>query len=231
MSLAWQDDNELFQIMEHELFTAVVADCLDQVGLLHQCLPPQIKALDRDMVVVGRAMTVLEADIFSSELSSSRNPLLNKPFGLMLEALDDLKPGEVYFCTGGRVPYAMWGELMSTRALRLGARGAVLDGYTRDTKGILSLKFPTFAYGAYAQDQSPRGKVIDFRVEVEVGSVRVRPGDLVFGDYDGVLIIPREAEEEVLSRAIEKARGENLVREKISEGMSATEAFEKYGIL
>lgn len=231
MSLAWQNDSELFEIMENELFTAVVGDCLDQMGLLRQCLPPQIKALDRQMVVAGRAMPVLEADIFDINAGSTRNPLLSRPFGLMLEALDDLKPGEIYLCTGGSVPYAMWGELMSTRALHLGARGAVLDGYTRDTRGILDLKFPTFAYGAYAQDQSPRGKVIDFRVEVEIGGVRVRPGDLVFGDCDGVLVVPSEAEEEALSRAVEKARGENLVREKISEGMSASEAFETYGIL
>lgn len=231
MPLAWQDDSELFQIMEQELFTAVVGDCLDQMGLLHQCLPPQIKALDRQMVVAGRAMPVLEADIYDLEPHSSKNPLLSRPFGLMLDALDDLKPGEIYLCTGGSVPYAMWGELMSTRALHLGARGAVLDGYTRDTRGILELQFPTFAYGAYSQDQSPRGKVIDFRVEVEIGGVRMRPGDLVFGDCDGVLVVPREAEEEALSRAVEKARGENLVREKIAEGMSASEAFETYGIL
>lgn len=231
MSLPWQDDEELFEIMEKELFTAVVGDCLDQMGLLHQCLPPEIKALDREMVVVGRAMPVLEADIYDHEGGSTKNPLLGRPFGLMLEALDDLKTGEVYLCTGGSIPYAMWGELMSTRALHLGACGAVLDGYTRDTQGILHLKFPTFAYGAYAQDQSPRGKVIDFRVEVEIGGVRVRPGDLVFGDCDGVVIVPNEAEEEALSRALEKSRGENLVREKIAEGMSAAEAFETYGIL
>ena len=135
-----------------------------------------------------------------------------RPFGLMLDALDDLKPFEVYLCSGASPRYALWGELMSTRAIKLGATGAVLDGYSRDTRGILELGFPTFSYGPYAQDQGPRGKVIDFRVPLEIEGTRVRPGDLVFGDIDGVCVVPREAEVEVMTAALEKARGEKTVR-------------------
>ena len=156
---------------------------------------------------------------------------MKKPFGLMLEALDDLKPGEVYICTGSSPSYALWGELMSTRATKLGAVGAVVDGYSRDTQGILKLNFPTFSYGRYAQDQGPRGKVIDWRVPIEMNGVRINSGDIIFGDIDGVCVIPRDAEEEVFAAALEKARGEKKVAEAIRNGMGAVEAFAKFGIM
>lgn len=227
----WQSDRELFDLVHRELFTAVVGDIMDTMGLHKQFLPPAIKSLRDDMVMVGRAMTVLEADVFSNQVEGSANSLMAKPFGLMLEALDDLKPGEVYICTGASPTYALWGELMSVRATQLGAAGAVLDGYARDTNGILDLNFPVFSYGSYAQDQGPRGKVIDFRVPLEIGGVKILPGDIVFGDIDGVCIIPKYAEDEVFSKSIEKARGEKLVRKAIEAGMSASDAFEKYGIM
>jgi len=149
----------------------------------------------------------------------------------MLQALDDLRPDEVYVCTGASPEYALWGELMSTRAITLGAAGAVVDGYSRDTRSILQLGFPTFSYGGYAQDQGPRGKVIDFRVPLEIGGVRLEPGDLLFGDLDGVCIIPRAAEDEVVRKALEKAREESVLERALREGMSAAEAFARYGIM
>lgn len=231
MTKRWQSDRELFDLARRELFTAVVGDIMDTLGLQKQFLPPHIRPLHKDMVVIGRAMTVLEADVFTAQAENSANSLMAKPFGLMLEALDDLKTDEVYICTGSSPTYALWGELMSVRATKLQAAGAVLDGYSRDTNGILALNFPTFSYGSYAQDQGPRGKVIDFRVPLEIGGVKIVPGDIVFGDIDGVCIIPQEAEEEVFSKSIEKAHGEKLVRKAIESGMGAAEAFEKFGIM
>ncbi len=227
----WKNDQELFDLARRELYTAVVGDVMDTMGLQKQFLPPEIRPLQAGMVLIGRAMTVLEADVFALQAENSHNPLMAKPFGLMLEALDDLKPGEIYICSGASPTYALWGELMSVRAMKLGAGGAVLDGYSRDTHGILALNFPTFSYGAYAQDQGPRGKVIDYRVPLEIGAVRVQPGDIVFGDLDGVCVVPREAEQEVFARSVEKARGEKLVRQAIEAGMGAAEAFSKYGIM
>lgn len=228
-NILWKTDNELFHIVKNELYTAVVGDIMDKLGYLHQFLPPRIKPLREDMFVVGRAMTVLEADVFGEE--GNGNPVLKKPFGLMLEALDDLKTNEVYVCAGSSPTYALWGELMSTRAMKLGAAGAVVDGYSRDTNGILELSFPTFSYGRYAQDQAPRGKVIDFRVPLEIKGVKVHSGDIIIGDNDGVCVVPVEIEKEVFALAIEKARGEKMVQKKIQEGMSAKEAFETYGIM
>jgi regulator of RNase E activity RraA len=228
---ACNNDSELYDLARKELFTCVVGDVLDKLGRFHQFLPPQIQPLRPDMVVIGRAMPVLSVDVFVEKMEGTANPLMTKPFGLMLEALDDLKPGEIYVNTGSSPRNALWGELMSTRALKLGAAGAVLDGYTRDTHGVFRLNFPTFSWGRYGQDSAPRYKVVDYRVPVEIDKVRVNPGDILFGDIDGVLVVPREMEEEVFTLALEKARGEKKVRRAIEEGMSACAAFEQYGIM
>lgn len=230
MSL-WKDDEDLFATARRELFTAVVGDAMDKLGLQHQFLPPAIRPLRDDMVTVGRAMTVLSVDVFSETVEGTANPIMAKPFGLMLEALDDLKPGEIYVNTGSSPRNALWGELMATRAVRLGAAGAVVNGYTRDTRGLLAMGFPTFSWGQYAQDSAPRYKVVDFRVPLEIGAARIRPGDILFGDLDGVCVVPRAAEQDVFARALEKARGEKLVKRAIENGMTAVDAFAKYGIM
>jgi regulator of RNase E activity RraA len=227
----WRTDDELFALARRELFTAVVGDIMDKLGFQKQFLPPEVKPLREDMVAIGRSMTVLEADVLENTNPGGQNKLLQRSFGLMLEALDDLKRNEVYICTGASPQYALWGELMSTRAMKLGAVGAVVNGYSRDTRGILSLNFPTFSWGRYAQDQAPRGKVIDFRVPLQIGETRVESGDIAFGDIDGVCIVPRCIEQEVFTRALEKARGEKLVKKALERGMSARTAFDKYGIL
>ncbi|KRD63688.1 MULTISPECIES: RraA family protein [Sinorhizobium/Ensifer group] len=227
----FEDDTELFTAMRSRLFTAVVGDILDTMGLQHQFLPPQIRALRDDMVAVGRAMPVLEADFFATAEASGHSEFSSKPFGLMFHALDSLKPNEIYVCSGSSPRYAVWGELMSTRAMKLKAAGAICDGYCRDSAGILALDFPTFCYGSYAQDQGPRGKVVDYGIPIEIGGIRIRPGDILFGDRDGVLVIPREAEREAIALALEKAETESKVRLAIEAGMSTVEAFERFGVM
>lgn len=230
MKIDWNNDEELFALIKRELFTAVVGDVMDRLGLYHQVLPPYLRPLREDMVVVGRAMPVLEADVFAENYKGN-NSLSEKPFGLMFSALDDLKPGEVYIASGSSHRYALWGELMSIRAMHLGCAGAVVDGYSRDTAGVLHLNFPTFSKGRYCQDQGARGKVIDWRVPIEIAGIRIAPGMLVFGDLDGVLVVPLENECEIIEAALEKARGEKLVSKAIKEGMSAVRAYEKFGIM
>lgn len=224
-------DTELFATARGELYTAVVGDIMDELGYRRQFLPPQVQPLREDMVVVGRAMPVLEMDDVGGEGPDRRSAVVNRPFGLMLTALDDLQPGEVYVCSGSSPTYALWGELMSMAATNRGATGAVVNGYSRDTRGILAQNFPCFSWGRYSQDQRPRGKVVDFRCTIEFGHVTVRPGDIVFGDLDGVCIVPREIEEEVFDRALEKARGERRVFQAIKGGLKAQESWDKYGIM
>lgn len=227
----WRNDKELYVLAKQELFTALVGDVLDKMGYLHQFLPPEIKPLRPDMVIIGRAMPVLEADVFGEIVEDTRNAVMKKPFGIMFEALDDLKEDEVYICTGSSFRYALWGGLMSTRAMQLKAAGAIVNGYSRDTNQVLQLNFPAFSRGTYAQDQGPRGKVVDFRIPVELEGIRVNPGDILFGDRDGVVVVPREAEEEAFSGAFEKARGEKLVLKALQHGMCSVDAFRKYGIM
>jgi regulator of RNase E activity RraA len=228
--MLWQDDDELFRLIKEELFSAVLGDILDKHEHRNQFLPPHIQPIRGDMVVVGRAMTIQNKD-FDQIKVAENDPLNHKPYGLLFESLDDLKPNEVYIATGGSPRYALWGGLMSTRAMYLKCSGVVLDGYLRDTKEILSLNFPAFAHGHYAPDQAGRGKVVDFRVPIEIGGVRIQPGDIIYGDIDGVVVIPRTIEQSVIELSLEKVRTENQVKVALLKGMSTVDAFATYGIL
>ena len=225
--IQWKNDDELFEIMRKDLDSAVIGDILDVMGYYHQFLPMEVKALRENMLMVGRAMTVKEED-----LPVTGKPVEGEPtFGYMLDALDDLKKNEGYICSGSTPNYALVGELMCTRMKTLGAVGAVMNGPHRDTTGILALDFPCFSYGCYSQDQAPRGRVTAWRVPIQFGDVTVNPGDIVFGDIDGVVVIPQSVEKEVIEKAWEKATGEKTVAKAMAAGMGAKEAFTKYGIM
>jgi len=215
-------DVELFETIRKNLYTAVVGDVLDRMGHRTHFLPPAIRPLRPDMVVAGRAAPVLIGDAPGTP---------EDPFGKLLEALDSLREHDVYITNGGQTPYSLWGELMATRARWLKASGAVMNGYCRDEGCILELGFPTFCWGSYALDLSFRGKVLGFGEPIKVGAVPVEPGDIVFGDRDGVLIVPAGMADEVFARSLEKVQGENQVREAFREGMPAVEAFKKYGVM
>lgn len=232
----WKSDEEMFALMKDKLYTPVMGDILDQMGYPHQFLPAEIRPLaamapgyavnngdpaDNRLKLAGFACTVLENDVFESP---------EKPFGLLTEALDQLCPHEIYVATGAHNS-ALWGELLTTTAKARGAAGAVLDGYTRDTPQVMGMNWPVFARACWAQDSSIRTCVCDFRCTIEIGQVTIHDGDIVFGDIDGVLIIPRKIHKDVLKKALEKAAGEKTVRKAIENGMSATEAFAKFGIL
>ena len=230
MSTCITGDTELFAAIRRELFVALVGDALDKLGLQHQFLHPSLKPIDPSMVILGRAMPVLEADFFA-ETTAGHDAISAQAFGRMFEALDDLKPQEVYVCVGASHRYALWGGLMSTRAIQCGAAGAVVHGFHRDTREIQRLQFPVASFGGYAQDQGPRGKVVDWRVPIEMDGVLIRPGDVIYGDRDGILVVPAEAVNEACSRAFEKARGEHAVLKALENGMSTVEAFAAFGIM
>ncbi|HAL38517.1 MAG TPA: dimethylmenaquinone methyltransferase [Polaromonas sp.] len=230
MSTIWKNDDELFALVKQKLFVALVGDVLDKMGCHHQFLSPYLKPIQSKMIIIGRAMPVLEADFFAED-GKGHATISNQPFGLMFEALDDLKKNEVYICTGSSHRYALWGGLMSTRAMLCGAAGAVVHGFHRDSNEIERLGFPVASFGSYAQDQGPRGKVVDWRVPIEVDGVRVNNGDIIFGDRDGVLVIPADMAEKAFTGALEKSKGENKVLKALQKGMPTVEAFEKFGIM
>ena len=218
----WKNEDEMFALMREKLYTPVIGDILDQNGFVHQFLPPDIRPLSRNMKIAGKAMTVLMIDVYGEQ---------NKPFGYLTEALDQLEKNEIYLATGGTKRCAYWGELLTATAKKRGAAGAVLNGWHRDTPQVLEQNWPVFSCGCYAQDSSVRTQVIQYRCQIEIGQVTVQDGDIVFGDIDGVVIIPKKIAEEVITKALEKAAGEKQVRKAIENGMSATEAFSTFGIL
>lgn len=218
---SWSSDDELFSLVSDRLYTAVLGDILDRLDHRHQFLPPQVRQLKPYGVVVGRAMPVLEADVFD----------FSDPFGKMFEALDDLKSGEIYVAAGGSRSYAFFGELMSVAAAARGAKGAVLHGYHRDTAALAAADFPVYSMGGYGQDQGVRGRVLDYRTAIEIAGVRVSPGDLVVADSDGVLVVPRDVEATVVSEALGKVGTEAAVREALGAGMSVKAAFDRFKVM
>ncbi len=218
----WNTEAEMFELMKAKLYTPVVGDILDVMGYTHQFLPQAIRPIKEGMKLAGKAMTVLMIDVYGPQ---------KKPFGLLTEALDQLKDNEIYIATGGTKRCAYWGELLTATARTRKAAGAVLDGWHRDTPQVLEQNWPVFSCGCYAQDSSVRTQVVDFRCPIEIGQVTIEDGDIIFGDIDGVLVIPKAIAEEVVVKSLEKASGEKLVRKAIEGGMSATDAFAKFGIL
>ena len=217
-----ENEATLFQLMKDKLYTPVVGDILDGIGYYHQFLPQSIRPLRDDMKLAGKAMTVLMIDVFGPQ---------KKPFGLLTEALDQLQENEIYIATGGTQRCAYWGELLTATARTCGAAGAVVNGWHRDTPQVLEQNWPVFSQGCYAQDSSVRTQVVDFRCPIEIGQATIHDGDLLFGDVDGVLVIPQQIADEVIEKSLEKAAGEKVVRKAIEAGMSATDAFAKFGIL
>jgi 4-hydroxy-4-methyl-2-oxoglutarate aldolase len=214
---------EYYDQIEERLYTSVLADVMDDLGHRCQVMDHRIRPLYPEAKLVGRAATMLAATVYD---------IPAEPFKLELELLDSLEPGEVVVCTTqGAVHAAMWGELLSTHTRARGGRGAVMDGLTRDSWGIVDIRFPVFAAGLSPADSKGRLDVTAVRVPIECGGVRVQPGDLVVGDYDGCLAIPQAIENEVVARALEKVSGEDEVREILRAGASIQHVFKEHGIL
>jgi 4-hydroxy-4-methyl-2-oxoglutarate aldolase len=218
----WKNDEELMQLIRQELYTPVVGDIMDEIGCYHQFLPQAIQPMRETDKLVGRAMPALMIDVYGPQ---------EQPFGKLTEALDQLQKNEIYIASGGEMRCAYWGEILTATARKRGAVGAVINGFHRDTPQVMEQAWPVFSRGRYAQDSSVRTQIVDYRCSIEIGGVWVEPGDLIFGDLDGVLVIPQKHEAEVIRKALIKARSEKVVRKEIENGMSATEAFRKYGIL
>ncbi|MDP9479621.1 MAG: RraA family protein [Actinomycetota bacterium] len=212
-----------FSALQEELYSAVIADVLDDLGFRHQAMDHTVRPLEACLRLMGRAYTVLAADVYE---------VPEDPYLKELEAVDALTKGAVLVATtNGSVNGALWGELLSTAAVSKGARGAVVDGLTRDSEGIVRMGFPTFARGYSPLDSKGRIDVIAHGVPIRCGGVAVEPGDLIFGDRDGVVVAPEAAAEEALLRAAEKVEGEDTMRSALEEGMGVVEAYRRYGIL
>ena len=203
------------------LYTPVLADVLDRLGYRDQAMRPDIRPLFPHARAAGYALTV--QTVPAVEIAPA------EPYKGELAAVDALRPFDVMVVSS--CDWSFWGELLSTAARYRGSRGIIIDGYTRDTAAITEMGFPTFCRGIHPADSLGRLEVAAHNVPIECGGVAVEPGDLVLADADGIVVIPRAVVVRAVELAEEKVRGENLVRAKLAEGMSVTEAFRRYGVL
>ena len=211
--------------VREKLFTSVLSDCLDSVGVMHQAAASRIRPLDENLVMVGRARTAAFMEVYHHEAGTN-------PYELEIALIDSLQKGEIpVFACSNPARVAPWGELLSTAAMARGAAGALMDGCTRDVKAIRAMQFPVYHGGIAPLDSKGRGKIMAIDVPIVCAGVTVNPGDLVFGDADGVVVIPKSIEEEVLRLAFEKVKGERSTLEELRAGQKLADVFARHGIL
>ena len=210
-------------MMRETLYTAVVCDSLDQLGLRNQSPRVELRPMTQNTLLVGRCKTSLWVDM------AHEDP---QPYDLELRAVDSCQADDVLIAAAaGSLRSGIWGELLTTAARNRGCVGAIVDGAVRDVAKVRAMAFPVFARGASPYDSQNRQRVVDVDVPVEIDGVPFQPGDLVFADEDGVVVVPRRIEEDVIARAWEKVHAENVTRDAIKAGMKATDAYKKYGVL
>lgn len=220
-------DAAWFSQIRSTLYTAAVSDILDELGHRNQAMHQRLRPLLPDMKrcgFVGRARTFLwkETDFIAPE----------DHYKLEILGMDSLGPGDVaVHSTDISRTNAPWGELMSTIAKRNGAVGCVCDSQIRDCVRIIEMNFPVYCAGIRPVDSKGRGRVEDLDVPIECGGVVVNPGELVFADFDGIVVIPRTIEQQVIEKAFEKAGQENLSRQELLEGRTLREVYNRYGVL
>lgn len=219
------NDHEKFKWIKENLYVAIVCDVLDVLGYRNQAMHQRLRPLDAgNCTIAGRARTYrwMETDYIEYD----------DPYGLEIEAVDSLKKGDVVVhSTDFAGTNAPWGELMSTIAKRNGAVGCICDSMIRDCKRIMEMKFPVFSGGIRPLDSLGRGRVMAYDVPIRCGDVVVKPGELVFSDYDGVVVVPREIEDKVLELAHEKVFKENQSRRDLLNGDSLRVVYDRYGVL
>lgn len=208
------------------LNTAVLSDVLDSLGLMQQAMKPFMRPLDDTLQLIGRARTGLYMPVYQQTAGEN-------PYEVEIALVDDLRADDVVVlaCDGPTDRIAPWGELLSTASMARSATGCVTDGLVRDVRQIREMRFPVFAGGIGPLDTKGRARMVESDVTVQCAGVTVRPGELVFGDVDGVVVIPREHEREVVARAIDKVSGENQSRDALRRGERLGDVFRRLGIL
>lgn len=208
------------------LYSAVFSDVLDSLGHMHQAMGPTIRPLDDTVVLIGRARTGAYMAVCDTGADNEN------PYELEIKLIDDIKPGEIPILgCAGNLRIAPWGELLTTATKMRGGVGCVTDGLCRDVRIIRELKFPVFCGGIGPLDSRGRGKMLEIDRPIECGGVKIRSGDIVFGDVDGVVVIPQEIEDTVFTAAFKKVDGENRSRAELLNGRLLADVYATYGIL
>ena len=208
------------------LYSAVLSDVMDGLGFMHQALRPFVRPLDDSLVLFGRARTGLYMPRYQVEPGED-------PYAVEITLVDDLKPGDVavFACGGPTDRIAPWGELLSTAAQVRRAAGCVTDGLVRDVKPIRAMGFPVFHGGIGPLDSKGRGKMMEMDCRVVCAGVELAAGDYIFGDCDGVVVLPQAAAEEVVAKALEKVAAEDRTRDALRAGRTLRDVFDSFGVL
>ncbi len=221
--MGFLNDNHMFSFIRQHLYVPLVCDILDELGYCNQAMHHRLRPLLPDIKscgFVGRARTFRWMEI---------NHVSDDPYGLEIEAMDSLKTNDVVIhSTDYAGTNAPWGELMSTIAKRNGAVGCVCDSQVRDCVRIIEMGFPVYYSGIRPLDSKGRAIVAAYDVPVRCGEVLVYPGDIVYADFDGIVVVPKAAELEVFEKAQQKGHNENLSRKELLEGSSLREVYDKY---
>lgn len=221
--LAGVDELEAFKKISATLYAGAISDIMDEMGYRHQAIDPTlgIRALHPSMVAIGRALT------FQNGLSTR----MDEPYEKAIEGLDSMKPGQITIAGGYAPNEGIMGELSATAISKRGGVGAIVNGFTRDGRKLLEMKFPVFAKGISPIDTTGRIRVVDYNVPLALGHIIIKPGQIVFADYDGILVIPVEAEDEIIHKALERAEVETKVREALAAGESMDTVWKRYHVL
>jgi regulator of RNase E activity RraA len=222
--MEFSTEQELLSYLEHHAYAAVFSDVLDDMGYRSQAVSPdaRIRPLCETFVSAGRAVTLLNAPDANEE----------EPYDLVIKCIDALPPGSVLVTTGkGHLTTGIMGELTATALRVRKCRGAIVDGYTRDARKLIAMGYPTFAWGSSPIDTTGRARVVATNIPITIGGVEVMPGDLVFADLDGIVVIPRVAEKEVVDRVIDRVNTESAVRRDLAEGKAMSDVWSRYKVL
>jgi 4-hydroxy-4-methyl-2-oxoglutarate aldolase len=222
--MKFNTDRELFEYLETHTYADAFSDIMDEMGIKGQVISPKagIRPMRDDYVLMGRASTLLnDYDVNTVD-----------PYKLAIECVDSLQPDSVVVSCGTSVlEEGIMGELTATAMRQKGGRGAYINGYSRDVRKLNAMNFPTFAIGSSPLDTTGRVRVVDYNIPVTIGGVTIQPGEIIFADLDGTVVLPKIHEDEIINLVLERIQAENVVREELESGAPMREVYDKYQIL
>ncbi|MGN0976921.1 MAG: RraA family protein [Faecousia sp.] len=203
--------------VKQNLYSGVISDVLDSMGCRNQAIGGEIAPLTDDIVIFGPAFTSIGTEVYSMPA----HPLIAQ-----CKVVDQLKPGDIYILvTRGNYNCALFGELFATNVRKHGCEGVLMDGYARDIKELKQMKFPIFYRGRDPRTSKGRCEINECQIPVTMCGVTIHPGDYIFGDCDGVLVIPKAIVEEVLDAAFQLVDQETVSRQRLVGGATMEEIY------
>jgi len=222
--MSFDSESEMLDYMEKNCYAGVLSDVLDELGYRFQAISPtsNIRPLIEHFVVMGRACTMLNAPDDNKD----------KPYDLAIQCIEELKQDSILVTTGNAdLEAGIMGELSATALVAKGCRGAIVNGFTRDVRKLIRMNFPTFAWGSSPIDTTGRARVISYNIPITIGGVQIQPGDLIYCDLDGVIVIPKKIEHKVITMVLDRIAEEDIVRKELADGEKLSAVWNKYHIL